>query len=221
MAKNTTKTITSITDKTASQCEALLDRATSLVGDPTEALSAAEIRQMLKLRKGGAEVIPTIAVLARQYGLVQVGSLSVDTMEARLAESTGLERIAKKAEVFAKALSDSTIRVQSECWQTATTLYTMLQRLALTEPNLALALQPIQAFFQTKKTKGVQRKNAKARKVKKLAKELGVNGAPTPKEGGGGAPSVTPPSNTPPANGATQATTNAGGDAPAKQAATS
>ena len=94
-------------------------------------------------------------------------------IEQRLEEAQALTRIGKSNDVLTKSLSDSTIRAESDVWQNATAFYTVLQRLSLTDANLALSLQPVQAFFQTKRTKGKERANAKSRKKAKLEKQVG------------------------------------------------
>jgi hypothetical protein len=60
------------------------------------------------------------------------------------------------------------------------TMYKTLQRMAVDDPELALGLQPVEEFFQTKRTKGKVRENKKASNAKKLAKEQAAGAAPAP-----------------------------------------
>jgi hypothetical protein len=150
------------------QCTALLAQISALLG-PIEPLSADDIRRSLKLRKGGAEVITDVFNLCTQHGITAVGPVTVQEMNDQFARATALNQIGVQLSAVHKAVDDAAFSAESASWQSATALYTTLQRLAAVDPTLAAGLQPVQAFFQTRKTKGT------ARATKVLAKAQAAN----------------------------------------------
>ena len=145
------------------QCNSLLGQVGALIG-PVEQLSAADIRRMLKLRKGGVQVITQVLDLCNQHGITSVGTVTVQNMSAQLARATARNQIGVQMSAVPKALTDASFSAESDSWQCATALYTTLRRLAIVNPTLAAGLQPVQAFFKTKKTVGkVRATKAKAR----------------------------------------------------------
>jgi hypothetical protein len=134
------------------QCIALLGQVGDLIG-PVVPLSTMDIRHALKLRKGGVQVITQVLDLCTHHGVTAVGPVTVAGMSAQLAQATALNQIGVQMTAIQKMLSDAAFSAESGSWQSATTLYTTLQRLALIDPTLAVGLQPVQSFFQTRKTK--------------------------------------------------------------------
>jgi hypothetical protein len=137
---------------------------------PVTELSADDIRRSLKLRKGGAQVVPQLVDLCKQHGVTSVGPVTPDTLSAQKARADTLNSIGVNFAAVGKKLSDATFSAESDTWQQATALYTVLQRLALINPTLAQGIQPVQAFFQTKKTKGKERAVKVTRKATKAEK---------------------------------------------------
>jgi hypothetical protein len=144
---------TPITSADAAQCQALLAQVGGILGPVTE-LSADDIRRRLKLRKGGAQVVAQLVDLCNQHGVTAVGPLTPDSLSAQKARAETLNTIGVTFAAVGKKLGDATFRAESDTWQQATVLYTVLQRLSVIDPTLAQGIQPVQAFFQTKKTKG-------------------------------------------------------------------
>ncbi len=170
--------VTPLDPGAVAQCIALLTQVGTLLG-PFTALSGTTIRQMLKLRKGGAQVVGELLALCTHHGLTSVGPVSVATMTTELDRATALRQIGVSLAALQKQLNDAAFLAESTTWQNATTLYTVLQRLAAMDPTLATGLAPIQAFFQTKRTKGLMRANAKEKKLKDAQKLVQGNTPPT------------------------------------------
>jgi len=160
---------TSISSADAARCRALLSQVSGILGAVTE-LSADDIRRSLKLRKGGAQVVPQLVDLCKQHGVTSVGAVTPDTLSAQKARADTLNTISVNFAAVGKALGDATFSAESSTWQQATTLYTVLQRLAVDNPTLAQGIQPVQAFFQTVRTKGTKREAEVKRKLTKAQK---------------------------------------------------
>jgi len=153
----------------AAQCQTLLGQISGILG-PVTPLSTDEIRRSLKLRKGGAQVVPQLVDLCKQHGVTSVGAVTPDTLSAQKARADTLNTISVNFAAVGKALGDATFSAESSTWQQATTLYTVLQRLAVDNPTLAQGIQPVQAFFQTVRTKGTKREAEVKRKLTKAQK---------------------------------------------------
>jgi hypothetical protein len=163
-------TPTPITASHVAQCQSLLDGIDGILGPVTQ-LSADDIRRSLKLRKGGAQVVTQLAALCNHHQVTSVGPVTVNSMIAEKTQADTLNEIGVQFAAVAKKLSDATFSAESSTWQQATALYTVLQRLALMDPTLAAGLQPVQAFFQTSRTRnGGQRVAQDIRTLKKAQK---------------------------------------------------
>ena len=185
--------VTTMTDPVVQECMSLLDDVLAKIGPTSATLSGDQIRRSTKMRKGGAAVIPKILALCQQHGVTQIGSLTTDEMDAQLKRGDALAQVGLRAGIVQKTVKDEAMQAYGRSWQIGTTMYTTLQRLAVDDAELAVGLEPIQAFFQTKRTKGQVRKNNKARAVKKLQKL----GAPQNSEGPAPAATQTPNDATP------------------------
>jgi hypothetical protein len=126
-------------------------------------------------------------------------------MSDQLQRGDALVQVGLRSSVVQKKVKESAMAAHGRSWQIGTTMYTTLQRLAVNDPELALGLEPIQSFFQTKRTKGQVRKNKKASAAKKLAKAqegttvssteaaaVAPVAAPSPATSGNGAASAAP-----------------------------
>lgn len=160
-----------ISDATVTQCNSLLGGVSDLLGPVTQ-LSAADIKRSLKMRKGGAQVVTDLVALCNHHGITSVGPVTVTAMSAEIDRANALNSIGVNLSAVQKELTDAAFSAESTCWQYATALYTVLLRLALMNPTLAAGLQPVQEFFQTKRTKGTMRTTAAARTVKAGQKAL-------------------------------------------------
>ncbi len=145
------------------QCTSLLGQVDTLLG-PVTSLSASDIRRMLKLRRSGPPIVQQLIDLCVHHGITGVGPVTVATMTTELDRVKALNQVGVELAALQKHFSDATFASESVTWQNATAFYTVLQRLAVMDPDLAAGLQPVQAAFQTVATKGLKRTNAKARK---------------------------------------------------------
>jgi hypothetical protein len=152
------------------QCISLLDQVGGLLG-PVPPLSADGIRRSLKLRKGGAQVITQLLALCTQHKVTTVGPVTVQAMTQQLDRANALNQIGVQLDAVQKKLTDAAFSAESVSWQYATALYTVLVRLALMDPTLAAGLQPVQAFFQTKTTKGTKRAKTSIKKAQDATKQ--------------------------------------------------
>jgi hypothetical protein len=182
---------TPISAADAAQCQALLSQIDGVLG-PVTSLSADDIRRSLKLKKGGAQVVTQLVALCNQHGVTAVGPVTTDTMSAQKARADTLNQIGVQYAAVGKKLSDATFSAESTTWQYATALYTVLQRLSLMDPTLAQGLQPVQAFFQTKKTKGKKRTKEDNQKLVAVQK-LSANHEASSSEAAAAPPAAAPP----------------------------
>jgi hypothetical protein len=169
--------VATMADSAVADCTALLEQVLSKVGTQPP-LSADEVRRATKMRKGGAEVIPKILALCQQQGITQIGSLTTKEMSEQLSRGDALVQVGLSSGLVQKKVRESAMSAHGRSWQIGTTMYKTLQRMAKDDPELALGIQPIEEFFQTKRTKGKVRANKKASEAKKLANEQPVTPPP-------------------------------------------
>ena len=99
-----------------------------------------------KMRKGGETVVPTIADLTNEHGLL-LPKISTDGMKADLLLAQRIRPLADRVTALAQRLDDTVLEAQSECWWAATAFYTALVRISAAEAKLQAALKPIVDFF--------------------------------------------------------------------------
>jgi len=165
--------VATMADPAVKECQSLLTQVAQRLGVQTP-LSGDDVRRATKMRKGGAEVIPKILALCEQHGITQIGTLTTQEMSAQLNRGDALLQVGLQSAIVEKKVKESAMAAHGRSWQIGTTMYTTLQRLAVDDPELAEGLEPIQSFFQTKKTKGLIRANKKASEAKKQAKDQEV-----------------------------------------------
>jgi hypothetical protein len=169
----------------------LVAQITELVG-PAPALSANDVRRSLKLRKGGASIIPTVAALSEQFGL-NVPSHPTATMLAKSKQAESLIPLQQKMASALKQVNDVIFAAQSESWESATVHYTMQKRLSGTNGDLEAAIAPVQQFFarrnaavlaEEKETKAVRKATKAAQAADKanaaVAKIRGAKASASP-----------------------------------------
>jgi hypothetical protein len=105
--------------------KALGVKVTALVG-PAPALTTADVRRSTKLRKGGEGVIPTLAALSEQQGLV-IPSHPTATMTEKLAQAQSLVALHKQMVLATKQIGDTMFLAESQSWDAATVHYSMLR----------------------------------------------------------------------------------------------
>ena len=140
--------------------QALSAKITALVG-PAPQLTATQVAHSAKLRKGGGEVVKTIAALSDKFGLV-VPSTPTAPLVAKINQADDLVALHKELVTATKHVADAMFQAQSESWAGATVHYSMLQRLAKQNGDVAKALQPVTQFFAARST-GVKEAEKAAR----------------------------------------------------------
>jgi hypothetical protein len=171
--------VAKMTDPAVKECNTLLDQVLGKLGDQAP-LDADQVRRSTKMRKGGAEVIPKILALCLQHGVTSIGSLTTTEMSDELARGDALVQVGLRSALVQKKVKDAAMAAHGRSWQIGTTMYSALQRMANDDPELALGVQEVQSFFQTKKTKGKKRENKKVSLAKKAAKAAGAATAAAP-----------------------------------------
>ena len=162
MTSKKTKHVSKATDSSSNgldEAKALLKTISALVGSPP-ALTATDRKRSSKLRKGGEAVIPAVAALANQFGLAVPG-LPTATMLAQLNKAQSLVPLHKQMVTALKKVEDSIFLAHSESWSSTTVHYTMLQRLAKKDGDLAKALAPVSQFFAARSRPVEQAEEAK------------------------------------------------------------
>jgi hypothetical protein len=128
--------------------KALAGKITDLVGPPP-ALTKTDISRSLKLRKGGAAMVKTIATLSDQFGLVVPGQ-PTETMLAKVNQAEDLVALHKQLVVATKHVADAMFQAQSQSWVGATAHYTMLRRLSKMDGSVSKSLAPVTQFFASR-----------------------------------------------------------------------
>ena len=142
---------------TEKQVEALIAGVTAIqkqLEGFTISLTNAQRRATTKMRPGGEKIVAAVAKLAVERGLV-LPEVNIDDMAASLELADRLRPLGDTTRALLRRLDDTITNAQSDCWWSATALYTMLSRVAAASPDLQAALQPATAFFaRGKRRKG-------------------------------------------------------------------
>jgi hypothetical protein len=179
MSKKKTPTPTDVGANILDELNELAGKVTKWVGSPP-ALTATDVRRSNKLRKGGETVIPTIAALADQFGLTSRVH-PTDKMLAKAKTAQSLIPLHRKLVALTKQVSDTMFQANSESWDSATTHYATLSRMARTDGDVAKTLAPVTKFFASKSPAVVQAEDAKrgGRKGSKAAQAANASVANT------------------------------------------
>ena len=126
-------------------------RSTWPAGSATESarLTPTERKRMLKLRTGGVDTTRTLATLATRYKVDS--TVDVPAMLQNVAQLEELAPLLDSATNLMQIVHDQVLVAAGDSWKSATTIYTMLQRMALDDPRLADELAPVAAMFANKK----------------------------------------------------------------------
>jgi hypothetical protein len=149
--------------------QAFVAKLTAFVGAPP-ALTQTDVRRSAKLRKGGEGVIPTLAALSDQSGLV-VPSSPTSSMVQKLNQAQALIPLHKLMLVTAKQIGDVIFLAESQSWAAASLHYAMLRRLAKKDGSLTKALAPVAQFFAARSTAAKEAAKAKRGGARKGTKK--------------------------------------------------
>jgi hypothetical protein len=124
----------------------LLDQVIAALALPSQSVTAKQKRAATRSRRGMEKVIPTLASLSTEHG-VAVPKQSTSQMTSNLALVTELESVQQKLVGILTLVGNNLDATRSGSWNTATTLYGMLQKVAHRDPQLRSQLAPVQEFF--------------------------------------------------------------------------
>jgi hypothetical protein len=116
------------------------------VGVAAQTLTTKQRKAATRSRKGMERVVPTLATLSTEHG-VSVPKQPTSTMTSNLEIVTQLEAVQQKLTGILANVGNNVDASRSTSWNTATTLYGMLQKVAHRDPQLKSQLAPVKEFF--------------------------------------------------------------------------
>jgi len=125
----------------------LLDQVTATLAlPPSQALTTKQRKAATRSRKGMDKVVTTLSTLSVEHG-VSVPKQPTSQMTSNLALANQLEPVVQKLLGLLTLVGNNVDLARSGSWNTATTLYGMLQRVAHRDPELRSQLAPVKEFF--------------------------------------------------------------------------
>ena len=113
-------------------------------------LSKDEKRHLAQFRPGGEQIVALIANLSEKYGINLV-DMPVAGMRSDLQLSQVLTPVVGQMSLMAAWGDDTRAAATSEAWQATTGNYSVLSRVAESNPSLAEELKPAKQFFARRK----------------------------------------------------------------------
>ncbi|MGO8994916.1 MAG: hypothetical protein ACLQVI_16495 [Polyangiaceae bacterium] len=123
-----------------------LDLAIAALALPTQTLTAKQRKAATRSRKGMEKVISTLATLSTEQG-VTVPKQPTSEMTSNLVLVSQLDPVKQKLVSALTLVQDNMDNAGSTSWNTATTLYGMLQKVAHRDSQLKSQLAPVKEFF--------------------------------------------------------------------------
>jgi hypothetical protein len=149
----------------------LLDEVIAALALPTPpSLTAKQKKAATRSRKGMEKIIPTIANLSNEHG-VTVPKRPTSEMTANLALVSQLEPVKQKLVSAVSLVEDNMGTAGSASWNTASTLYGMLQKVAHRDSQLKSQLAPVVDYFAYRTPAAKQAHPKQKGKKQKLAQE--------------------------------------------------
>jgi len=124
----------------------LVNQASKAFGTPVPALSKADKRHVAKPYPSIEKVIPTLASLAIQHGVV-LSKHPVDEMTGSMQTAQALAPLRAAIVAYLKKVDDAILSANGDAWSTATLYYSVMLRVAANDAELEAALQPLTPFF--------------------------------------------------------------------------
>ena len=128
------------------EVEKSTQRVEGVLGDEGANVSPEEKKRTLRVRRGAAAIMQTIAHLVASYGL-DSSTLRSDEMMSLVQSVAALEPLEAAVTRLHKRVSDERFVQNARAWDTALQFYALLQRRANTDAQLAAALSPVSEFF--------------------------------------------------------------------------
>jgi hypothetical protein len=162
----------------------LLDQVIAKLALPTQVLTAKQRKAATRSRKGMEKVIKTLANLSDEHG-VTVPKQPTSQMTSNIALASQLDPVKQKLVSALTLVQDNMDDAGSSSWNTATTLYGMLQKVAHRDSQLKSQLAPVKEFFAfrtpaAKKANPKQKGKKAALAAEKQAAEQRAAGSSVP-----------------------------------------
>jgi hypothetical protein len=142
--KSETETAASSTG--AAEALKLLDQVIAALALPAQTVTSKQRKAATRSRKGMERVVPTLATLSAEHG-VSVPKQPTSTMTSDLELVSQLEAVQQKLTGILTNVGNNVDATRSTSWNTASTLYGMLQKVAHRDPQLKSQLTPVTEFF--------------------------------------------------------------------------
>jgi hypothetical protein len=125
----------------------LLDQVIACLALPnTQPLTTKQRKAATRSRKGMEKVVTTLATLSVEHG-VSVPKQPTSQMTSNLALVNQLEPVMRKLVGLLTLVGNNIDMARGDSWNTATTLYGMLQKVAHRDSQLKSQLAPVKEFF--------------------------------------------------------------------------
>ena len=148
-----------ITQKQIDESIKLVEKASAPIGD-VRRMDPASRRRIVKMRKGGAAVIPTLVEVCKRNALAVPG-VTFDDVSSKVAHAERLTQLERIVALFLRDVRDELLLVQGEAWMGARAAYAILKGAAKAEPGIATELAKVHAFFSHRASASAARANAK------------------------------------------------------------
>ena len=128
-----------------------LDKAVAALALSSQTLTTKQRKAATRSRKGMEKVIGTLSTLSTEQG-VAVPKQPTSQMTSNLALVNQLDPVKQKLVSLLTLVQDNMDSAGSGSWNTATTLYGMLQKVAHRDSQLKSQLAPVKEFFAYRTT---------------------------------------------------------------------
>jgi hypothetical protein len=128
----------------------LLAQAKTALGT-VQRFTPADRRRLAKNRRGGQQVVPTIAALATKYGIASP-TTNGTVLTTQLARVQELDPLVTASVDAHSQISDAHLGASTAMWTSARTLYAMLKPVAATDPSIAAELKSVEEWFRQRKS---------------------------------------------------------------------
>jgi hypothetical protein len=167
MSKSTKASVTKATkpagltlDQLVVQATRLLDQVAAMVKVSGSALTKTQRQKAVKMRTGGEKFVPVIASLAERFK-VNVGGHDSATMTGKVQQAQSLAPLLKRAQLLTTQLNDASLAANSQAWDSATVLYSTLNRVSRSNADVQTTLAPVKEFFAARSAAVVAKRKAK------------------------------------------------------------
>ena len=143
--KRNVKGFQPITQKQTDESIKLVAKASAPLGD-VRRMDPTTRRRIVKMRKGGAVVIPTLVEVCKRSALAVPG-VSFDDIVSKVAHAERLTQLERSVVLFLRDIRDELLLAQNDAWTGARAAYAILQGAAKAEPGIATELAKVHAFF--------------------------------------------------------------------------